>query len=112
MRVEATIADARAAALAELAKELRLSRSQILDEALALFLSAVLEVRRGRRLATIGSAGSPREIVTPTLALIEWTTHRQGLRLPEDAVRKMAALAKHPPNANKALRRLMKPEAR
>jgi hypothetical protein len=109
MRVEATVPDARGIALTELADELRLSRSQIIDEALALFMSAVLEVRRGRRLVTLGPAGtdSTREIVTPTLAQIEWSAHRQSLRLPVEAVDKITALVDHPPKANKALKGLM-----
>lgn len=37
----------------ELADELGLSRSQIIDEALSLFIKAVLEIRRGRRLVTL-----------------------------------------------------------
>ena len=53
MRFEATIPDNRANAAAQLADELGLSRSQLMDEALALFLKAVVEVRRGRRLVTL-----------------------------------------------------------
>jgi len=109
MRVEATVPDARGVALADLAEDLGLSRSQIVDEALALFLNAVMEVRRGRRLVTLGASGmdTAREIVTPTLAQIEWTAHRQSVRLPEEAVQKMAALVERPPKANKALKNLM-----
>ena len=109
MRVEATVLDARGAALTNLANELRLSRSQIIDEALALFLNAVMEVRSGRRLVTLGASGADniREFVTPTLAQIQWTAHRQSIRLPEDAVHKMTDLVNHPPKANKALKDLM-----
>jgi hypothetical protein len=54
MRLEATIPDSRANAVVKLADELA-ERSQIIDEALALFLKAVVEVRRGRRLVTMAS---------------------------------------------------------
>jgi hypothetical protein len=58
----------------QLADELGLSRSQLIDEALALFLKAVVEVRRGRRLVTVdpSSAAPACEIATPTLAALEW----------------------------------------
>ena len=58
MRVEATLPDSRGLALGQLAEELGLSRSQIIDEALGLFLKAVMEVRHGHRLVTMG-AGVP-----------------------------------------------------
>jgi hypothetical protein len=109
MRVEATIPDARGIALGELAAELQLSRSQIIDEALALFMNAVLEMRRGRKLVTVSATGKgiTREIITPTLAQLEWTTSRQTLELPVEAVQKMAELIENPPRANNALRHLM-----
>ena len=53
MRLEATLPDSRGDALVKLADELGLSRSQVVDEAVALFLKAVLEIRRGRRLVTV-----------------------------------------------------------
>jgi len=53
MRLEATVPESRGSAVQELADELGLSRSQIIDEALSLFIKAVLEIRRGRRLVTL-----------------------------------------------------------
>ena len=47
MRLEATVPDIRGTALQELADELGMSRSQLTDEALALFLKAALENRPG-----------------------------------------------------------------
>jgi DNA-binding FadR family transcriptional regulator len=109
MRVEATVPDARAMALDEMAVELGVSRSQIIDEALSLFLKAVLEVRQGRRVVSMGPAGSlsTTEIVTPTLAQLEWTAHRQALALSAAAVKKVAALASRPAKPNANLRKLM-----
>ena len=108
MRVEATVSDARAAALGELADQLGLSRRQIIDEALSLFLKAVLEVLQGRRVVSMGPTGNPSttEIVTPTLAQLEWTAHRQALVVPVVAAKKIAALASRPARPNANLRKL------
>jgi len=109
MRVEATVPDARAKALSELAEDLGLSRSQVIDEALALFLKAVMELRRGRRVVSLGQAGTDPvcEIVTPTLAQIEWTSHRQKVVVPARAVEQIADLMENPPEPTPALRKAM-----
>lgn len=114
MRVEATVPDARARTLAELAEQLGLSRSQIIDEALALFLKAVLEARRGRRIVLMDPEGTAvtTEIVTPTLAQLEWIAHRQVLRLPAEAAKRIADRASRPAKPNASLRRLMRPATR
>src|SRR3990167_291172 len=74
MRLEATIPESRGAAILKLADELGLTKSQLIDEALTLFLAAVMEVRRGRRLMTMeqGASQPACEIVTPTLSAMEW----------------------------------------
>jgi hypothetical protein len=113
MRIEATIPDSRGAALVDLSTELRLSRSQVIDEALALFLKAVLEVRKGRRVVSVGQAGDDAvcEVVTPTLAQLEWTSHRQALKLPAKAVERITHLASNPPEPPQALRDLLTTES-
>jgi hypothetical protein len=95
MRLEATIPDSRGSAVQELADQLGLSRSQIIDEALTLFLKAVLETRRGRRLMTMDpdDQGSACEFVTPTLATLEWALQPQRLALPDAALAKIQELA-------------------
>ena len=62
MRLEATVPETRGAAVVKLAEELGLSKSQLIDEALTLFLTAVREARLGRRLMTMahGAAQPPR----------------------------------------------------
>jgi len=85
MRLEATLPDSRGDALVKLADELGLTRSQVVDEAVGLFLKAVLEIRRGRRLVTVDAVtpGPLCEMATPTLATLEWTTNaepRSGYR--------------------------------
>lgn len=106
MRLEATVPDSRGTALMQLAGELGLSRSQIVDEALALFLKAVLEVRRGRRLVTVDPESTTPvcELATPTLTALEWTTRPVPLRLSSDAVRRMADLAAAPAEPSETLR--------
>lgn len=101
MRLEATVPDGRGEAAVKLADELGLSRSQLIDEALSLFLKAVVEVRRGRRLVTMDpSSSSPAcELVTPTLSALEWAAQPQSLRIPAaevDAMRTHLATSKAP----------------
>jgi hypothetical protein len=91
MRLEATVPDSRGAAVQELADQLGLSRSQIIDEALSLFLKAVLEIRQGRRLVTQDLRGSQAlcELTTPTLTTLEWALSSEKLTLPDTALAKM-----------------------
>lgn len=98
MRLVATIPDSRGRAALELADELGLSRSQLIDEALTLFLHAVLEARRGRRLVSIevGGRGPVCEMATPTLAALEWAQKPEKLELPPEAVARVQELAAAP----------------
>lgn len=106
MRFEATIPDNRGGAIVQLADELGLSRSQLIDEALTLFLKAVLEVRRGRRLVTLdpNSAQPACEIATPTLAALEWALKPKHIELPSPALAKVRVLADAPPVPSVRLR--------
>ena len=97
MRVEATLPDSRGLALGQLAEELGLSRSQIVDEALGLFLKAVMEVRSGHRLVTMGAGQAACELSTPTLAALEWMAQARPLVLSDAAVEQMADLIERPP---------------
>lgn len=106
MRLEATVPDSRGSALVQLADELGLSRSQLIDEALALFLKAVIEVRRGRRLVTLDPSSSQPacEIGTPTLAALEWALKPEKLELPAKALAKMQKLVGAVPQPSPRLR--------
>ncbi|MEY4580415.1 MAG: hypothetical protein RL701_5118 [Pseudomonadota bacterium] len=106
MRLEATVPDNRGNAVVQLADELGLSRSQLIDEALALFLKAVLEVRRGRRLVMLdpNSSAPACEIATPTLSALEWAQKVETLQLPADALAKMQALTEATPEPSPRLR--------
>jgi len=106
MRLEATVPENRGTAVVQLADELGLTRSQLIDEALTLFLKAVLEVKRGRRLVMMDPRTSQPacELATPTLSALEWALHPQPLALPADAVAKMRALTEAAPKAGSRLR--------
>lgn len=114
MRLEATIPDQRANAAVELADELGLSRSQLIDEALSLFVKAVIEVRRGRRLVTLDPTNQQPacEMATPTLSALEWALRPDTLELPASAIDKMQALASAEPKANGKLAAAAKRHAR
>jgi hypothetical protein len=114
MRLEATVPDNRGSAVVQLADELGLSRSQLIDEALALFLKAVLEVRRGRRLVTLDprSSAPACEISTPTLAALEWAQKSEKIELPAESLAKMHALAEAAPAPSPRLRAAAKRHGR
>lgn len=105
MRLEATISDPRHEQLQHLAEELRVTKSQVIDEALALFQKAVMEVRKGHRVAII-EAESQRpvcEMASPSLTQIEWTAHRQKLRLSGTEAARLSAAEESPARPTKAL---------
>jgi hypothetical protein len=105
MRIEATLPDSRGAAALELADELGLTRSQLVDEALALFMKAVLEVKRGRRVMTVDpSRKEPDcELVSPTLTTLEWA-NSPAVKLGPAALERMAQLIEQPPAASRFLK--------
>ena len=87
MRVEATLPDARGQQLDDAARELGLSRSEIISEALAVFLTSLSEARRGFRLAFVNATEPQivRELVTPALAQLSWHAHREKAVLADGA---------------------------
>lgn len=105
MRIEATLPDSRGNAALELAEELGLSRSQLVDEALALFMRVVLEVKRGRRVMTVDpSRKEPDcELTSPTLTTLEWAKS-PPVNLSPAALEKMAQLIEHPPAPSRFLK--------
>jgi len=105
MRIEATLPDSRGTAALELAEELGLTRSQLVDEALALFMKAVLEVKRGRRVMTIDpSSNAPEcELATPTLTTLEWA-NSPSVKVSPEALGKMTQLIERPPAPSQFLK--------
>jgi hypothetical protein len=106
MRLEATVPENRGSAVVQLADELGLTRSQLIDEALTLFLKAVIEIRRGRRLVTLDPRTSQPacELATPTLAALEWAMQPEKISLPAEALAKMHALTEAAPKPSARLR--------
>jgi len=110
MRLEATVPDSRVHAATALADELGLSQSQLVDEALALFLRAAAAVRQGRRLLTVDARNPEQvqEVATPTLSALEWAANPQPLDLPPASLAKMMELVNAPPPPNERLRAAVK----
>jgi len=106
MRLEATVPASRGEAVDKLVRELGLSRSQVIDEALSLFLKAIHELQQGRRLCIVDPKTSMPacELSTPTLSAIEWALRRERLELPLEALQKMQELIDAPAEPNKRLR--------
>lgn len=107
MHVEATVPDSRGKALDQLAEELGLSRSQVIDEALAIFFQAVKAVRSGQRLVAVDPSSEAPDyvIVTPTLAALEWAARPAALNVSAEALEKVRALLAQPsPAPNEALK--------
>ncbi len=106
MRLEATVPDNRGAAVLKLADQLGLSRSQLIDEALSLFMKAVVEIRRGRRLMMVDPQATEAacELATPTLSALEWALKPGTLDVSPQALERMAMLVKNPGEPNARLK--------
>jgi len=109
MRFEATIPEARGKILVDLAKELGLSRSQLIDEALGLYLKAMIEARRGRRLFMIDPCDlqASCELATPTLTQLEWSS-TQSLLLESKELEALAEVLDKPAKPTDSLKKTMK----
>jgi hypothetical protein len=109
MRLEATIPDTGAAQLEEVIAELKTTKSQIVDEALALFFKAFMEAKRGRCVAIIEpeSRKIVTEIVSPSLSQVEWVAHRERAVLSEKDMKRVGELVAHPRAPKDTLRRAL-----
>lgn len=109
MRLETTLPDPRAAQLAKLADELHVSKSALIDEALSLLFTGLIEARKGHRLAII-DARTQRvisQVATPSLSQLEWTTYSEEIVLTPKALSRVAELIANPPPPTPALRKAM-----
>jgi hypothetical protein len=107
MRIEATISDARGEQLQQLADELHISKSQLVEEALSVFQKAVLELKRGRRLAIV-EADLQRtvcEVASPSLTQLEWASHREQVIVPPEGLVKAHDLMRSPPAPSESLKK-------
>jgi len=110
MRIEATLPDPRAQQLADLADELQTSKSALIEEALALLFTSLIEARRGRRVAII-DAETQRvisQLATPALSQLEWAVHRQRVDVGEPGLLMAAEAIARPPRPTPALQKAMK----
>ncbi len=110
MRLEATIPDPQGEAADKAAEELGLTRSQLVQEAIGLYLKAVMEVRKGHRLAVIDRASKAAvvELTSPSLTQLEWLAHGETLDLSPAAARRLAALASKPAAPTPAVKRAVR----
>jgi hypothetical protein len=106
-RIEATIPDQRAEQVKQLEQELGLSKSQLVDEGLAILAKAVAETRQGRRLGFVGKDQKVTEFTSPTLSLVEWAIEREPLKLSGAAFEQVKGLIERPPAPNAALSKAM-----
>jgi len=109
MRIETTLPDPRARQLAEMADELHMSKSAVIEEALALFFTSLVEARRGRRVAII-DAESQRvisQLATPALSQVEWASQRERVAVSGAGFARVAEAVAKPPKATAALRKAM-----
>jgi hypothetical protein len=110
MRIETTLPDPRARQLAEVADELHMSKSAVIEEALALLFTSLFEARRGRRVAII-DAETQRvisQLSTPALSQVEWTAHRERLTIGVPAFSMAAEAVANPPRPTPGLRKAMR----
>ena len=110
MRLEATIPDPQGEAADKVAEELGLTRSQLVQEAVALYLKAVMEVRNGRRLAVIDrkSKSAIIELTSPALTQLEWLATGETIDLSPAAAERLATLLAKPPAPTPALKRAVR----
>jgi uncharacterized protein (DUF1778 family) len=109
MRIEATIPDLKAQQVDSLAEELGVSKSQLIDEALSLFVKAAMETKLGHRVAIV--SGDTREAIcelaSPSLTQLEWVMDRERVHVSAKAMGRVAKLLAKPPAPTPALRRAL-----
>lgn len=104
-RIEATIPEPRLEQVKHLEKELGLTKSQIVEEAIGLFFKAVLEVKRGLRVGFVAEEEKlVREFTSPALSQVEWATHRETVRLSNRGFDRMQELVSKPRAPTPALK--------
>jgi hypothetical protein len=108
MRLETTLPEIRREQLRMLQAELKLTKSQVIDEALSIFIQAHMETKRGNRLAIIDADGRQTgEVASLALSQVEWAAFSKRLELSTTAVRKIRRMIKHPIAPTAALRKAM-----
>jgi hypothetical protein len=113
-RIEATVSEVTSQKLNELASELGVSKSQIIDEALGLMVRAAAEAKEGHRFMIVDHQTKKpiREIVTPVLSQLEWATERVRIAVSAKEFKQIEKLMKEPKVPGAALRRAVSRKAR
>jgi hypothetical protein len=88
---------------------LKLSKSQVVDEALSIFLKAYMETKRGNRLAIVEpeTQRTVCEVASPSLSQVEWASFRRSLKLAPAAAKKVRRMVERPAAPTPALRKAM-----
>ncbi len=111
-RLQATLPAPCEAQLQQLREVLHLDTSDIVEEALSFFAKAVLEARRGLRVAFIDDQ---QRVVTgyssPSLTRLEWA-HEPPIVLPAEDFERLAKDLEKPAKDSPALRALAKRHAK
>ncbi|MGE5047708.1 MAG: hypothetical protein ACM3PC_04005 [Deltaproteobacteria bacterium] len=108
MRLEATISETRREQLRALQAELKLSKSQVVDEALSIFLKAYMETKRGNRLAIIDPEGRQAvQVASPALSQVEWALFSRSLKVSPAAAKKVKRMVGRPAAPTAGLRKAM-----
>lgn len=109
IRVEATLPEPRGLQLTELATELNVTKSDLVQEAISLLMTALSGARRGQRVAMIDAASREvvTEVLTPLLTQIEWTVGREKITLSQREAARVDELLSKPPAPTPALRKAM-----
>jgi hypothetical protein len=86
--------------------ELKLTKRQVIDEALSIFIQVYMEMKRGNRLAILGPDGRQTgEVVSLALSQVEWVAFSKRLKLSAPAVSKIRRMIKSPVAPTAALRK-------
>ncbi len=107
MRLDATLSDIQGEQLEDLASELSMPKSQVVGEAIALLKTAVMEIKRGRKVAIIDSASDHpvTTLTSPAFSQLEWA--RERLQVSAAEMKHMAELNERAPAPSASLRRAM-----
>lgn len=109
MRLQASISDALFAQAQKLGAELGVNMSQLTEEAFSLLAKAILEMKRGYRVAFVreDEPGVVREYSSPILTQLELSQHEaERIVLPDADFERLRGAIDSPPEPNEALRAL------
>jgi hypothetical protein len=108
MRFEATISELEREQLDSLADELKMTPSRLITEALALLKTAVIETKKGHRIAIVDERQKTVcAFTSPALSQLEWTAQRTSVKVSPEELNRMVELVESPPEPTPALRKVL-----